>query len=81
MNISDMTPDELCAHYTSEVKRTEEPGFHYECWYDRGWYRTSKGNAYRRDKIEAFVTRLSKMPDFDPNNLETEEEPSSLFKI
>jgi hypothetical protein len=81
MSISTMTPDELCAHYTSEVKRTEKPGFHYECWFDRGWYRTSKGNAYRRDKIESFVIRLSKLPGFDPSNVEPADEPGSLFKI
>jgi hypothetical protein len=81
MIISNLTPDQLCAHYTAEVKRTEEPGTYYQCWYDRGWYRTSKGNAYRRDQIEKFVVRLSKIEDYDPNNSEQQDEPSSLLKL
>ena len=80
MNVSEMTPDELCAFYVAEVKRTEEPGFHYECWFDRGWYRTSKGNSFRRDRIEGFITRLSGMSDYDPANVEPVDEPNSLLR-
>jgi hypothetical protein len=62
-SLAALTPDGLCQHYASEMNRVE--GANSNCWYDRGWYRTSKGNTYRRADIERFAERLHSKPDFD----------------
>lgn len=66
--LPDMTPDELSRHYSGEMNRVEGPDANYSCWYDRGWFRTSKGNAYRRRDIERFAERLHGKPDFEGSN-------------
>jgi hypothetical protein len=73
-----LTPDELSRHYTSEMQRVEGSDSHYSCWYDRGWFRTSKGNAYRRPAIERFVERLATKPDFDGTNPDEDASRSSF---
>lgn len=78
--VSKLSADELSAFYTKEMNRVEGSHTDYRCWFYRGWYRTSKGNAYRRPDIERFVERLASKPDFDPNAVEEPEESSSVFK-
>jgi hypothetical protein len=68
-NLDEDTPDQLCARFVAERKRVEGPE-DYSCWFDRGWYRTSKGNAYRRVEIEGFLQRLGAKADFDPKQFD-----------
>jgi hypothetical protein len=79
-SLAAMTPDELSRHYSAEMNRVEGPASNYSCWYDRGWFRTSKGNTYRRADIERFAGRLHAKPDFDGTNLDEDSDPAALTR-
>lgn len=72
--MTDLTNDELSALMQTERQRVAGPE-HYSVWYDRGWFRTSKGNAYRRSDVEAFLERWKSKPDWD-GTPEPEDGPS-----
>ena len=79
-DFSNLSVTELCARMVSERDRVHGPD-HYRVWYDRGWYRTSKGNAYRRPQIEQFLTRFATKADWDGQPEPEEEGPGlGLFR-
>ena len=63
-DISGLTADELCARMMSERNRVHGPRL-FKVWYDRGWFRTTNGDAYRRSEIEQFINRFAAKPDWD----------------